>query len=415
MIPTKPNQDISPPGNEVKSKIQRVMSPDVEASYLEELVSGNTEFAFDLYQSVRDQENNLFFSPFSISLALAMAYAGAEGKTREQMASVLHYRLPPEDLHPTFNGLDLMLIKRGDQVDPELGTGFQLNIANSTWAQRDHHFLQEYLDLLAENYGAGVRLTDFVNASDEARRAINEWVSDETQGKIEDLIPPGAIDTLTRLVLANAIYFKASWLNTFQQELTEDRAFNLLDGSQVIAPMMNYSKPERLRYSRGDGYQAVELPYVGEDISMVILVPDVGKFSEFEESMNAAQFNAILDLLEAKNVQLALPKFSFESQFSLADTLRVMGLTAAFDPREADLSGMDGSQDLFITNVLHKAFVSVDEKGTEAAAATAIIVGVTSLPVVDVELTIDRPFIFLIRDIPTGTILFTGRVLSPSQ
>lgn len=414
MIPTKPDQDISPPGNEVKSKIQRVTSPNVETNNLDELVNGNIDFAFDFYQSVRDQEDNFFFSPYSISLALAMAYAGAKGETRDQMASILHYRLPPEDLHPSFNGLDLILSQRGERVDPELGTGFQLNIANSTWAQQDHQFLQEYLDLLAANYGAGVRLTDFVNAPEEARKAINKWVSDETQGKIEDLIPPGALDALTRLVLANAIYFKASWLNTFQEDMTEDRAFTLLDGSQVSVPMMNYSKPERLPYIRGDGYQAVELPYVGGEISMVILVPDADKFSEYEEAMSTEHFNSILDSLEAKNVQLAMPKFSFESEFSLAETFLKMGLKSAFDPQEADFSGMDGSRDLFIKNVLHKAFVSVDEKGTEAAAATAVIVGVTSLPVVDVELSIDRPFVFLIRDIPTGTILFMGRVLSPA-
>jgi serpin B len=290
-----------------------------------------------------------------------------------------------------------------------------LNIANSAWAQQGYPFLQEYLDILALNYGSGVYLVDYTLDAEVARQEINDWVSEKTEEKIQDLIPEGALDFYTRLVLANAIYFKANWLYPFVEDLTREGTFTLLDGGQVTVDMMSLSLPESIRYSQGNGYQAVELPYVGGEVAMTILIPDKGNFMEFEASLDAALLQSILDELEYKNVQLSMPKFEFESEFFLQDVLREMGMPAAFEPGLADFSGMDGSRDLYIDEVIHKAYVGVDEEGTEAAAATAVIIRAVSMPITDVELTIDQPFIFVIREIPTGSVLFTGRMLNPIE
>ena len=398
-----------------QSGLARISTPDVQPDNLTQLASGNSAFAFDLYQSIRSQDGNLLYSPYSISLALAMAYAGARGQTGQQMADILHYALPQERLHPAFNALDQELASRNRDAQGQEGKGFQLNVVNSTWAQRGYPFLPQYLDLLAQNYGAGLRLEDFTGAPEPARLHINEWVSQQTKDKIKDLIPRGAITPMTRLVLANAVYFKAAWLYPFEKTATQEANFILKDGNQVSVPMMSLGTPKSLFYAHGSGYQAVELPYAGDKVSMLLLVPDTGKFDTFEAGLNAAQIEAILKDLNPKMVALKLPKFQFEASFGLVETLSKMGMRDAFDPQLADFSGMDGSHNLYISSVLHKAFVAVDEEGTEAAAATAVIVGETAMPVMDVELTVDRPFIFLIRDKPSGTVLFVGRVLNPTQ
>jgi len=286
-----------------------------------------------------------------------------------------------------------------------------LNIVNEIWGQKDYEFRNEFLDVLAENYGAGLRLLDFVNAPETSRVTINDWVSDQTEGRIEDLIPQGVIDALTRLVLTNAIYFNAAWLNPFNEDITDDSAFYLLDGGEVTVPMMMQS--DSFGYAEGAGYQAVELPYDGRELSMVILLPDSGKFEEFEGSLDADLVDTITNDLIYKEIALTMPKFEFESEFSLADTLAAMGMPVAFTGA-ADFSGMTGNRDLSIAEILHKAFVSVDEAGTEAAAATAVVMNLTAAPGEPVEVTLDRPFIFLIRDIETGAILFVGRVVNPS-
>jgi len=389
----------------------RSTSPDVTASELTELVDGNTAFAFDLYQALSEEEGNLFYSPYSISVALAMTYAGARNETEQQMADTLHFTLPQERLHPALNGLDLKLASRGEGAEGKDEEGFRLNIANSIWGQEDYEFLNEFLDVLAENYGAGLRLLDFINAPESSRITINNWVSDRTEGRIEDLIPQGAIDTLTRLVLTNAIYFNAAWLNPFSEDMTGDGTFHLLDGSEVTVPMM--TQTESFGYSEGEGYQAVELPYDGRELSMVILLPNNGEFDDFEGTLDADIVDAITNDLKYRKVQLTMPKFEFESEFSLVNPLAAMGMPVAFSGA-ADFSGMTGARDLFISDILHKAFVSVDEAGTEAAAATAVIMSLTAAPEQPVEVTLDHPFIFLIRDIETGAVLFVGRVANPS-
>ena len=395
----------------VKSNKPRITSPDVSTGDKAALVEGNSAFAFDLYQSLRTKDGNLFYSPQSISMALAMTYAGARGETEQQMADTLHFTLSQAQLHPAFNNLDIELAKRGQGAKGKDGKGFRLNTVNAIWGQKDYKFLPAYLDVLAENYGAGLRILDFVNNTEKSRITINDWVSNQTESRIKDLIPQGAINELTRLVLTNARYLNAAWQHPFNTAATTDGQFHLLDGKQVTVPMMKQA--ESLGYAKGEGYQSVELSYDGREISMVILLPEAGKFETFEKGLTSQQVAAITKSLQSARVTLTMPRFEFDSDFSLKSTLTGMGMPVAFTDK-ADFSGMTGNRELMISDVIHKAFVSVDEAGTEAAAATAVIVGETSMPIdPPIQVTIDRPFIFLIRDIGTGTILFIGRVVNP--
>jgi len=396
-----------------RSAKQRVTSPDVAAPDLDDLVDGNSTFAFDLYRVLilKEGNDNLFYSPHSISLALAMTYAGARGETERQMADTLRFTLPQGRLHPAFNRLDLELAQRGEGAEGKDGAGFRLHIVNAIWGQEGYGFLSEFLDVLAENYGAGLRVLDFARAPEESRVTINEWVSDQTENRIKDLIPPDAIDPLTRLVLTNAIYFNAAWAEPFEPNLTEDGPFYLLDGDEVTVPMMRQTAS--FGYAEGEEVQAVELPYDGRELSMVILLPDAGEFDAFEGALDAGRVDGMVDNLAHRQVALTMPKFEFESGFSLVDALAALGMPDAFTGA-ADFSGMTGDRELLIGEVVHKAFVSVDEAGTEAAAATAVVVEVAAmLPEEPVEVTVDRPFIFVIRDVETGAVLFVGRVVDP--
>jgi len=403
---------VRPPGQSAQSEKERVTLPTVPSEDLAALVDGNSAFAFDLYQRLLEEgDGNVFYSPYSISLALAMTYAGARGETERQMESALHFALPQERLHPAFNRLDLILATRGQGAEGKDGEGFRLHVVNRIWGQEGYEFLDAFLDTLATNYGAGLRLLDFASGPEEARVAINEWVSEQTEGRIEELIPPNVITGLTRLVLTNAIYFNAAWARPFNEDLTKDGPFHLLDGGEVTVPMMRQT--EFFGYAEGAGYQAVELPYDGQELSMVILLPEAGGFASFEESLDAEQVDRIVKNLQQQQVALTMPRFEVESAFSLKDALAALGMPDAFS-MAADLSGMDGTQDLFIQDVVHKAFVTVDEEGTEAAAATAVVVALKSAPPQEpVEMTMDRPFLFMIRDIKTGTVLFVGRVVQP--
>jgi serpin B len=397
----------------LESKSPRAETGDVSGSDLESLADGNTQFAFDLYGQLQSQPGNLFYSPYSISSALAMTYAGAEGGTAEEMAATLRFLLDQENLHPAFNALDQKLDLLAElEVPKDQGDPFQLNIANAIWGQQDFHFEDDFLDLLAENYGAGLRLLDYISQPEESRLAINQWVSDETKEKIQDLIPQGGITNDTRMVLSNAIYFKATWLEEFNKELTEEGIFYGLGGEEILAQMMRTGQDASFRYLKEDGYQAVELPYIGSQVSMLVLVPDQGRFEEFEDQFSIEELNRTLDGLSYSPVELTFPRFEFETEISLASTLSAMGMPTALS-EAADFSGMTGAKDLFISDVFHKAFVSVDEEGTEAAAATAVVMSLTSMPESPIELTVDRPFLFLIREHETGTVLFMGRVVNP--
>jgi serpin B len=396
-------------GDILRSEKPRVAAA-VSQDDLSKLVGGNNAFALDLYQALKGMEGNLFYSPYSISLALAMTYAGARESTEKQMAATLHYVLPQDRLHPAFNGLDQELSARGQGARGKDGKGFRLNIVNAIWGQKGYPFLAQYLDLLAQDYGAGLRTLDFRAAPDASRQAINVWVADQTEQRIKDLIPPGVIDPLTRLVLTNAIYFNAAWANNFEKNATQPADFHLAGASTVKVPMMHQT--ERLGYAEGSGFQAVTLPYDGRELEMLLLLPEEGKFTEFEKSLDAAKVDSITSGIVPRQVALSLPSYKYESEFSLGKVLAAMGMPVAFSG-QADFSGMTGNLELTISEVVHKAFVAVDESGTEAAAATAVIMRATAMPGMPLQVIVDRPFIFLIRDIKTASIIFMGRVVDP--
>jgi serpin B len=414
-IPTPPKTvEARGPGELVRADLARVQSPDVEEDDLETRVAGNNALAFDLYRAVRKEGENIFYSPYSIGLTLAMAYAGARGQTEQKMAQTLRYELPQERLHPAFNALEQRLGTRDRVTEEEAAEPrFRLIVANAVWGQSGYSFLEAYLEVLASNYGTGMRLLDFGASPEEARQAINAWVRDRTTGLIEDLIPEGVINTMTRLVLTNAVYFRAPWKHPFDDADSTDGAFHLLGDEEVTALMMEQT--EQFDYVDGDGYEAVELPYVGDEVSMVVIAPDREQFDAFETSLDADRVGEIVGNLERTNMTLRMPTFEFASDFQLSEMLQAMGMTTAFSQEEADFSGIDGTRQLFIRDVLHKGFVSVDETGTEAAAATAVVIERESLPPAPIEVTIDRPFVFLIHDVETGTILFVGRVLDPTS
>ncbi len=395
------------PGLEARLAKPRELAPPAIADDLAALAAGNRALATDLYQAVRSSDGNLFYSPYSVSLALAMAYAGARGETETEMAQALHFTLPQARLHPAFNALDLGLASATDDEG-----AFHLSIANGVWGQQGFDLQPEYLDVLALNYGAGLRLVDFVDPAqrEQARQAMNAWVSAATEGRIEDLFPEGLLNEATRLVLANVIYFKADWQTPFTADATVPAPFTLLDGSQVQAPTM--TRRASTGYAAGDRYEALELYYQGGRASMVILLPAAGQFEAFEATLDADLLDTITSQLQPTDLQIYLPRFEYAANLNLGEILAGLGMPSAFDPNTADFSGMDGRRDLYLTSVVHKAFVAVDEKGTEAAAATGVVAGATSMPAV---VTVDRPFVYLIRDRETGTVLFMGRVLNPME
>jgi serpin B len=399
----------SPAATEVKSAKVRITAPVVDGSDQMTLATDDRHFAWDLYQAVRATPGvgNLAFSPASISIALAMAYGGARGATAAEMAATLHFSLPPERLHPAFDALDLAL-----EAPVSDGTAFRLSLANAIWGQQGLSLLPDFLDLLAENYGAGVHNVDFLRAPDDARMTINQWVSDQTDAKIPELLAPGSVDSGTELVLTNAVYFHADWLTPFAA-MSHDGAFQAPTGS-VQVPMLAGADGVMPGWS-GTGYQAVSVPYVDPrgGTSMVLIVPDPGTFDAFEAGLTFDALEAILAAKPSTSFVLSMPRFKLQTNLGLAKTLAAMGMKTAFSG-DADFSGIDGARDLFIQDVIHQAMVAVDEKGTEAAAATAVTFTGASVQVA-APLVVDRPFIFAIRDDATGTILFLGRVVDPSK
>jgi serpin B len=402
--------------NMIKSNLERNLSPNLEAGDLNRLVEGNTAFALDFYHAVKEQQGNFIFSPHSISVAFAMTYAGARNNTEIQMARTLNFNLPRERLHAAFNALDLALNSRGEGGENSEGTDFKLNIVNAAWTQEGYPFLQYFLDLLAVNYGAGMNILDFVSDPENSRQTINNWVAQQTEDKIKELLPPGAIDGLTRLVLTNAIYFYGAWAIPFDEYLTEIGNFYLTDGDVVWVPMMSHFQGNGEIFSAVvlDGYTAVELPYKGKEISMLILVPDRGRFFDIEQALDANLIDETVKSLTPWGLRLEMPKFKYESKFELKGALSQMGMPEAFDPNYADFTGMTALRELVIQEAYHQGFISVDEKGTEAAAATAVVIALTGAGT-PLTLTIDRPFIYLIRDIQTNAILFMGRVMNPEK
>ena len=414
VLPSNPPEVPQPPAKpELPSPqpVEPISFEPVDEAHLQDLAEGNTRFALDLYRQMQDGGGNLFFSPYSISLAMAMTYVGARSNTEQQMADVLNF-FEQETFHPAVAMLNSDMMSRAEAVQDRDMQGFQLNIANSIWGQDGYAFQPAFLDILSDHYGAGMQLVDYINDPEGARKQINAWVEDETEDKIKDLIPQGVLDGLTRLVLANAIYFNAAWEHQFEESFTRDAPFNLLDGNSVDVPMM--AQREAFGYAEVDGLQAIELFYEGREASMVIFLPETESYTAFEDDLDNETMDELLAALQPRQLELFMPKFTFESEFELVPTLTALGLQDPFDPQVSDFSGMDGTRGLYISNILHKAFVDVDEEGTEAAAATAVVMKMTSaMPEEPLLVRIDHPFIFLIKDNQTGSILFMGRVLDP--
>jgi serpin B len=314
-----------------------------------------------------------------------------------------------------MNGLDLSLTNHANATE-----GVTLNVVNSVWAQYDCPFRVTYLDMLSLYYGAGVNMLDFVTKPDPSRIIINTWVSDQTNDRINDLLPPGSIDTDTRLVLTNAIYFLADWLYKFDPAQTAKKTFNLLNSSTIQADLMMLGKAGdkvKLLYARKPDVRALELPYKGDRLAMLLILPDPGKYSAFESALTVEAISALATALDTEELPpVEIPKFTFTTgSLSLVSALKSLGMVDAFNDAAADFSGISDKMDLVVTDVVHKAFIKVDENGTEAAAATGVVIGVTSMPLDPIEFIADRPFMYCIRDRETNTILFMGRVLDPTK
>lgn len=395
-----------------KSSLARVTDPQVSTADGTALAAGNQAFAIDAYRKLAAEKSNLVFSPASISIALAMTYAGAVGTTASEMAAALHFTLPAAQLHPAFNAMDLALSQRGEGKLGADGGPMRLNVVNAAWAEKNYTFTSEYLDVLGVNYGAGVNLLDFIGAPEPARLTINDWVAEKTENRIKDLLPAGSVDPSTRLVLTNAVYFNAAWKTPFKADSSFDGTFNTLAGAGVKTKFMNATLAETAGVE-GAGYAAVALPYQDERLSMLFVVPDAGTFTAFESTLDTAKLDSIVASLTSQQVILTVPRFRIETEAGLIPILKSLGMQAAFSPGVADFSGMDGTRELYIAGVQHKAFIDVAEKGTEAAAATGVTMGTTSMPM-GLRIAADRPFLYFLRDQPTGAILFMGRVLDPT-
>lgn len=378
----------------------------IPSSEARSLAGRNRKFAVALYKELAGSEGNVFFSPYSVSTSLAMAYAGARGKTAEEMATVLRFDGFDGDVHPVLRELESRIMEVNDR-------GFvEITVANSLWPAAGCPILEGYLKMLGENYGAEASPVDFEGAPDEARRRINDWASDETRGRIKDLIPEGSIDPRTALILANAIYFKGTWKQKFDQADTEIAPFHVSPEDTVWVSMM--SLKHELRYSANRLAQVLCMPYEGHDVSMVALLPVEGvSLGELEASLSAESIGLWVMATEYTEVRVLMPRFEFECSYSLNRTLEDMGMRDAFSELRADFSGMHPA--LFISAVRHKGSIEVDEEGTEAAAATAVELKFKGIKPGPTVFRADRPFLFIIWENTTSSILFMGRVADPSK
>jgi len=388
-------------------------TPEVKST-----VDGNTAFAIDLYQKLKDRPGNLFFSPYSISTSLAMTYAGARGGTETEMAKVLHFNLAQTNLPLAFGELASRMnrIQRWNRIT--------LAAANSLWCQQDYRFTDTFLNLVHKYYRADARPVDFKRSAPAAANEINHWVERETKGKIRGAVEPGQFTDLTRLVLCNAIYFKGKWQHQFKKSDTEPAPFHVTTNETVTVPMMSQKAHFRQAHSDDDSVELLDLPYSGTDLSMIILLPQIEYASpdvenpglpDLERKLTAENLRTWLEELDQANsheTRVALPRFATTQSFELAKELKSMGMASAFDDTTANFYGMDGTTNLVISDVIHKAFVDVDESGTEAAAVTISMVRTAGMAG---RFIVDHPFIFLIRENGSGTILFLGRIVDPTK
>lgn len=381
----------------------------LNASNPQGVVEGNNKFAFKLFHQVQGGTiGNQFYSPFSISTALAMVYAGAKNETALQMSQTLNFA-PSDNFHSDYKHL---LRRLHDGTEGKI----KLNIANGLWAQKDFKFLDTYFDIVKSNYASELKNVDFKdNVEREAtRNDINTWVEKNTNNKIRNILSQGDLNALTRLVLVNAIYFYGDWATPFTKELTKTKDFTLIDGTKATVPFMNLG--DRYNYYEDSKIQAIEIPYKDNKASMVILLPNTTDgIAELGKSLDYKYYQEIIEGLQSTDVHLSLPKFKMDLQLELSSTLSQMGMPLAFSQTGTDFSGMTGNRDLFISKVIHQAFVNVDEKGTEAAAATVVTMERTMAPhhVEPKLFNADHPFVFLIKDNTTGSVLFMGKIVRP--
>lgn len=365
-------------------------------------------FAIDLYQQLDAKPGNLFFSPMSVHSALAMVYAGANATTADQMKTTLHYAEAPAKLGESYSKLLDAINKIPETRDHK--KAFDLTIANAAWGQQGFEFRPEYLAQVKDLYHAQLNSLDFAQ-SDAAKNTINQWVDDQTRGKIKNLIPDGVLNAATRLVLTNAVYFKSAWQHPFSDGATKDAPFTLADGTKIDVPTMQIV--DQFAYRKTDTMEIIDLPYERGALSMTIFSPlKPDGLAQIEKDLKPETFAS--ELRHAR-VALSMPKFKIEQDTPLSDVLKKMGMTDAFDSAKANFSGMTSGNDLFLSAVLHKAYIDVNEKGTEAAAATAAVIALRSMPIRQdpIEMRLDKPFLFVIRHQETGAILFMGRVSNP--
>jgi serpin B len=377
------------------------------------VAQANNAFAIELYGQLRKQSGNLFFSPESISTALAMTYAGARADTAAEMAKTLHFTLPPERLHAAMGAL---LRDRNAAHG-----GYQLKEADALWVQTGYSLQPEFLKLNQDNYAAGLNQVDFKGATEASRQTINLWVEQRTENKIRELLRSGSLTSDTRLVLTNAIYFKGDWAEQFKKENTKHEDFHLSAAKAIKAPLMHMRKG--FNYFDGGSFQALEIPYKKRELSMIVLLPTAMEgLSAFEQSLTPASVQQLLgQLWPASEIVVAIPKFKMEAEFELGNALIAMGMRKAFDVKMADFRGLASREtmqhdgNLYISAVIHKAYVDVNEEGTEAAAATGVVTRSLSAaaPAAPIIFRADHPFMFLIRDNRSGSILFIGRVTNP--
>lgn len=379
-----------------------------EGRTMSAVVTGNNQFAADLYAHLKDKTSgNLFFSPYSVSAALAMTYAGAAGETGKQMADVLHFVVPEQELHEA-------MARFRENLLADKKKGYQLRVANRLWGQKGVEFLPEFLQTTGKDYAAELGAVDFARNTEGARQEINRWIEAQTAERIKDLLTPGVLDPSTRLVLTNAIYFKGNWQEKFGKNATKDTPFHVSANKDVTVPMMHQT--ETFGYRAAGDLQVLEMPYTQGELSMIVLLPkEIEGLPHLEKKLTQANLQDWTKGLRRQKMIVYVPRFKMTSQFGLKSTLQAMGMTLAFGEK-ADFSRMSRSEQLFISAVIHKAFVDVNEEGTEAAAATGVIMAPTAAPFRPEEPPVfraDHPFLFLIRDNQTGSILFMGRVTNP--
>ncbi|MFO0546744.1 MAG: serpin family protein [Polyangiaceae bacterium] len=402
--------DPNTPGCEIISAKERITNPEVSHAEQTTLTNGNTAFALDVYREARKNDGNLFYSPFSISQALAMTWAGAKGQTETDMAATLHFDLEQDKLHPAFDWLDLELKSRGQGAQGTDGDPFKLHVVNALWGQVGLSFLTPFVDTLGQFYGVGVHVADFSNDPKGSVDLINAWADDATEGMVEKLLPESAVTANTVLVLTNAVYFNAAWATPFDGANTETKSFKRVDGSTVDVPMMHGS--QEAPYADGPGYQAVSIPYDGGELSMLLVLPNEGELDSFEASLDVEKLASIADSATTHMVDVQMPRFEIDGWLSVKEILESLGMGVAFDSTRADFSGTLDSP-LYVQDMLHRAVVTVNEEGTKAAAASAVLEGAESSPE-PASIALDHPFLLFIRDNATGTVLFAGRVVDPS-